>query len=70
MDAATRDFVRQRAADRCEYCHMPQQATPFIPFHVEHIIAKQHVNEGHDDPSGLAYASDRSVAQYERFPPR
>ena len=52
MDAATRDFVRQRAADRCEYCHMPQQATPFIPFHVEHIIAKQHVNEGHDDPSG------------------
>jgi hypothetical protein len=62
MDAATRDFVRQRAADRCEYCHMPQQATPFIPFHVEHIIAKQHVNEGHDDPSGLAYACDRCNA--------
>ena len=62
MDAATRDFVRQRAADRCEYCHMPQQATPFIPFHVEHIIAKQHVNEGHDDPLGLAYACDRCNA--------
>ncbi len=38
---------------------MPQEATPFIPFHVEHIIAKQHVEEGHDDPSGLAYACDR-----------
>lgn len=62
MDAATRDFVRQRAADRCEYCHIPQAATPFIPFHVEHIIARQHVNEGHDDRSGLSYACDRCNA--------
>lgn len=62
MDAATRDFVRRRATDRCEYCHMPQAATPFIPFHVEHIIAKQHVDEVQDDPSGLAYACDRCNA--------
>ncbi len=54
MVAATRDFVRRRAADRCEYCHLPQEATPFIPFHVEHIIAKQHVDVAQDDPSGLA----------------
>jgi hypothetical protein len=62
MDAATRDLVRRRAGDRCEYCHMPQEATLFIPFHVEHIIAKQHVVEGHDHPSGLAYACDRCNA--------
>ena len=62
MDAATRDLVRQRAGDRCEYCHVPQKATPFIPFHVEHIIAKQHVDEGHADPLGLAYACDRCNA--------
>ena len=62
MDAATRDFVRRRAANRCEYCRMPQEATPFIVFHVEHIIARQHLGEAHDDPSGLAYACDRCNA--------
>ena len=62
MDATTRAFVRKRAADRCEYCHLPQEATPFIPFHIEHIIAKQHLEEWHNDPSGLAYACDRCNA--------
>jgi hypothetical protein len=41
---------------------MPQEATPFISFHVEHIIAKQHAVEDHDDPFGLAYACDRCNA--------
>jgi hypothetical protein len=62
MDAATRDFVRQRAVNRCEYCHMPQEATPFIAFHVEHVIARQHVDERQSNPSGLAYACDRCNA--------
>jgi hypothetical protein len=35
---------------------MPQAATPLIPFHVEHIVSKQH--GGTDDPSGLALACD------------
>ena len=61
MDAAVREFVRRRAGDRCEYCHLPQEATPFISFHVEHIIAKQHVGIGHT-PEGLAYACDRCNA--------
>ena len=30
MDATTKDLVRQRAGDRCEYCHLPQEATPFF----------------------------------------
>ena len=55
MDAATRDLVRQRARERCEYCRLRQehehdQAT----FHVEHVVAKQH--GGRDDPSNLAFA--------------
>jgi hypothetical protein len=62
MDASTRDFVRRRAGDRCEYCHMPQGATPFIPFHVEHIIARQHLDSWHENPEGLAYACDRCNA--------
>jgi hypothetical protein len=41
---------------------MPQGATPFIRFHVEHIVARQHVDEADDDPSGLAYACDRCNA--------
>jgi hypothetical protein len=36
---------------------MPQAATPLIPFHVEHIVSRQH--GGTDDPSGLALACDR-----------
>jgi hypothetical protein len=62
MRAATRDFVRRRAGDRCEYCHLPQGATPYMPFHVEHIVARQHVDAGQDDPSGLAFACDRCNA--------
>lgn len=62
MDASARELVRMRAGDRCEYCHMPQAATPFIPFHLEHIIAKQHVDLVRDDLGNLAYACDRCNA--------
>jgi hypothetical protein len=54
MDAATRKLVRERARNICEYCHLPQEATPFTVFHVEHITARQH--HGTDDPSNLALA--------------
>ena len=60
MDANTRQLVRDRAGDVCEYCHIPQLATPLISFHVEHIIAKQH--GGGDDPAKLALACDRCNA--------
>ena len=62
MDTATRELVQRRASDRCEYCHMPQEATPLITFHVEHIVAKQHVDEDDDDPSWLCLACDRCNA--------
>ncbi len=61
MDATTKNLVRQRAGDCCEYCHLPQDATPFITFHIEHVIAKQHTpDDGNlDDLKRLALACDR-----------
>ena len=60
MDAARRQFVRGRAANRCEYCLVPQDATPFIAFHVEHVVARQHI--GDDRVENLALACDRCNA--------
>ena len=54
MDAATRELVRQRARDCCEYCRLPQAAAPYFAFHVEHIRARQH--GGSDAPINLALA--------------
>ena len=53
MDAATRSYVRDRAGNRCEYCHIHQQYY-LITFHVEHIVAQQH--HGGNDESNLALA--------------
>ncbi len=41
MDAATRELVRRRAAGKCEYCRLPDEADEW-PFHVEHIVPRQH----------------------------
>jgi hypothetical protein len=56
MDAALRQFVASRADGRCEYCRLPQYAV-YLPFHVEHIVARQH--DGTDDAENLALACDR-----------
>jgi len=53
MDAATSQFIRQRAGDRCEYCHLSQNFSA-LRFHIEHIIARQH--GGPDTPENLALA--------------
>ena len=54
MDEATRQLVRRRAKNRCEYCRLPQRGAPYLTFHVEHIRARQH--QGGDDPQNLALA--------------
>jgi hypothetical protein len=54
MDAAARDLVRRRAAQRCEYCRLHEDDDPLLDFHVEHILAKQH--GGTDSLRNLAYA--------------
>ena len=59
MDAELRDYVRARAEDRCEYCLLPHAAQR-LPFHVEHIVAKQH--GGSDDADNLAWSCDRCNA--------
>jgi hypothetical protein len=56
MDATTRDLVRRRAGQRCEYCHLPQGYSS-LTHHVEHIVAKQH--GGSDDADNLALACHR-----------
>ena len=60
MPSYVRELVRTRAGDRCEYCHIPQSATPFTPFHIEHVIARQHLDD--DTPANLALACDRCNA--------
>jgi hypothetical protein len=57
MDEAVRKFVRERAAQRCEYCRIPQAALPWARFHIEHIRARQH--GGTDDVENLALACQR-----------
>jgi HNH endonuclease len=54
MDAELRLFVRQRAENCCEYCRIRQEDSPFVLFHIEHIIPKKH--GGNDDRSNLALA--------------
>jgi 5-methylcytosine-specific restriction endonuclease McrA len=54
--AAIRELVRQRASGRCEYCRLPDSADEW-PFHVDHIVARQH--EGSDEVDNLCWACSR-----------
>lgn len=53
MNESQRQFVRDRAALRCEYCRL-HQAFHDLPFQIEHIIAKKH--KGGDDDDNLAFS--------------
>ena len=53
MDAATKQLVRQRAGNRCEYCHLPENFSG-LRFHIEHVVPRQH--RGADDADNLALA--------------
>jgi 5-methylcytosine-specific restriction endonuclease McrA len=41
MAAPRRKRVRDRAGDRCEYCHLPQTCTT-LPHEVDHVRARKH----------------------------
>ena len=60
MDQGLRESVRKRGGNACEDCRVPQDATPLVAFHVEHIVSRQHGGSG--DPAGLALACDRCNA--------
>jgi len=53
MDDDVRDFVRNRAAGRCEYCHITERYFTQL-FQIEHIIPRCH--GGADDEQNLALA--------------
>ena len=57
MSPELRQQVRERAGGRCEYCRLPDWIELAGPFHVEHIVARQH--RGTDLPSNLAWACSR-----------
>ncbi len=54
MDRSLRSLVQRRAGGVCEYCRLPQAASLFALFHVEHIVARQH--RGKTEPDNLAIA--------------
>jgi len=54
MRALVRRLVRQRAANRCEYCPLHENDSPLFPFHIEHILPIKH--GGTDNPRQLAWA--------------
>jgi hypothetical protein len=56
MDGATRNLVRRRADNRCEYCRLRQEHS-HLAHHVEHVVARQH--GGPDDLDNLALACHR-----------
>jgi 5-methylcytosine-specific restriction endonuclease McrA len=56
IEASIRAAVAERAADRCEYCLL-SSADHCWPFHVEHIVPRQH--GGSDLMGNLAFACPR-----------
>lgn len=57
MSATLRNFVRDRAVARCEYCRLPDDAAPVSTFHIEHVIAKQH--GGLDETANRAWCCQK-----------
>jgi len=61
VDDTTRELVCRRAGDRCEYCLLPQEAS-LLTFHVDHIVAKQHLDNVVDEPGVLCLSCNRCNA--------
>ena len=57
MSDALRRLARDRAGGRCEYCQLPDSLPPLEPFHLEHIVARQH--GGKTEAENLAWACHR-----------
>ena len=54
IDRHTRQFVRERAGNRCEYCRLPQDLSPVAQLQIEHIVPRKH--GGGDEDQNLALA--------------
>jgi hypothetical protein len=53
VSQAIRQRVQKRAAERCEYCRLPDGISIY-PSHVDHILALKH--QGSSEMSNLAWA--------------
>jgi 5-methylcytosine-specific restriction endonuclease McrA len=51
MDEASRQLVRRRADERCEYCHLPQSGHE-ERFSIDHVVPRKH--GGDDSMDNLA----------------
>ncbi len=54
MDRTTREIVRTRAGDKCEYCQLDQEHSPVAKLQIEHVRPKKH--GGSDSIENLALA--------------
>jgi hypothetical protein len=52
VSSRQRQQIRQRANDRCEYCHLPEDAS-LHGHHIDHIISRKH--DGSDEMDNLAW---------------
>ncbi len=57
MDQKTRQSVRERGGDRCEYCRLRQENAPLWRHQIEHVIPIKH--GGTDDLDNLAWTCVR-----------
>ncbi|MFN0050546.1 MAG: HNH endonuclease [Planctomycetales bacterium] len=57
MSRSFRRQIRDRAAWRCEYCHLPDSVAAASAFHVEHVLAMQH--GGSDDADNRCWSCHR-----------
>ncbi len=57
MSPPLRQWVRERAGRRGEYCRFRNEHLPLWPFHVDHVIAQQH--GGSDEETNLAWSCHR-----------
>jgi hypothetical protein len=57
IDRRTRELVRSRAADRCEYCRLRQRHFRLWKHQIEHIVPRKH--GGSDALDNLALACVR-----------
>lgn len=48
MSESTRELVRRRSENACEYCKLPQRAS-VLAHQIDHIIARQHLGSDEDD---------------------
>jgi hypothetical protein len=56
LPGETREFVRQRAGDACEYCALPEYAS-VLPHQIDHIVGRQH--RGSDEVDNLCLSCIR-----------